>query len=175
MFDVSRSRELTAVVLTLKTADRETRREMQAAARKATNSLWKPALDQRSTTRLERKVLVTGARSKTSSEGFSMLAATSRRPLSGGLVPVDSWAGVEFGMTPRKQPVTMSGRESDDRAAVLSGTTYTVQRTVGKQFKARRQTGYVVYPARREVGPKIVAAWARAIIGVAVKAVSPRG
>lgn len=105
-----------------------------------------------------------------------MLAGTSRRALSGGLVPESGWPGAEFGMTPKFVNVHYkAGKDSDDRAAVLVGTGHTVRKVTGRQFRRRKATGYVVYPSVRATGPKVVAAWAKAIIAVAVKAVGGRG
>lgn len=106
-----------------------------------------------------------------------MLAGTSRRALSGGLIPESGWPGAEFGMTPKlvNFQYKADGKDSDDRAAALVGTGYSVRKITGRQFRRRKATGYVVYPTVRATGPKVVAAWAKAIIAVAVKAVDGRG
>lgn len=150
MIDVRKSRELQAVILLLKSAAAPARREMRAGARRELNKLWKPALQARARTRLQQQALVKGARGKVQSDTFTMLAATSRRPLSGGLVPDARWPGVEFGMTPRKAEVTIRGKQR--------------RQTVGKAFGAREKRGKVVYPVARAIAPKIVAAWVNGIV-----------
>lgn len=150
MIDVGRSRELTAVILTFKTAPARVRSEMKKEARKELNRLWKPELERRATTRQQKRVLVTGARAKVGSDTFSMLAATSRRRLSGGLLPNTQWPGAEFGMSPRLTTV---------RARSRKGVSFTYRRRTGNQFPNRRKKGYVVYPAARDTGQRVVAGY----------------
>lgn len=150
MLDVRNSPELQAVVLLLKSAAAPVRKEMRAGARRALNELWKPELQSRATTRLQSRVLVGGARSKVQSDTFTMLAATSKRSLSGGLTPAEQWHGAEFGATPRTVEVRVRGRNRRQR--------------INAGFGARNKRGKVVYPAAREIGPKIVAAWVRGVV-----------
>lgn len=150
MLDVRRSPELQGVILILKTADRSVRKEMRAAARRELNELWKPALERFATTPLQTKVLVRGARAKVQSDTFTLVAATSRRALSGGLVPVNRWQGAEFGATPKQVSVTIRGKQR--------------KQTIGRNFGPRQPRGKVVYPAIRKVGPRVVAAWVNGVV-----------
>ncbi|MFV0315494.1 MAG: hypothetical protein ACK5O2_00835 [Microthrixaceae bacterium] len=95
--NVADSPELLAVILTLKRSGAAVRKEMRAAARAEANPQWKPAVEAAATTRLQRAVIAKGARVKVGMQDFELLAATSRRPLSGGLVPAAQWAGAEYG------------------------------------------------------------------------------
>lgn len=150
MFDIRKSRELQAVVLLLKSASTPVRREMRAGARRELNALWQPELARRATTRLQERTIVRGARSKVQSDTFTMVAATSKRFLSGGLDPSTQWPGVEFGATPRTVEVTVKGRTRKQR--------------INAGFGARTRRGKVAYPAAREIGPRIVAAWVNGLI-----------
>lgn len=140
MFDVQDSRELQAIVLAFKLADRRVRNVMKATARKTLNAVWRPALASRATSKLQARVLVAGARAKVGSDSFSMLAATRKRPLSGGLIPADEWHGAEFG----------------------------ARRKGLERFGARVDDGKVIYPATRDEAPRVVAAWIEgAVAGLA--------
>lgn len=150
MLDVRRSRELQGIVLLLKTADRPVRKEMRAAARRELNALWKPTIDRFVRTPQQQKVLARGARANVQSDTFTLLAATSRRALSGGLVPVNRWQGTEFGANPKQVSVQWRGRQR--------------RQTIGKNFGPRTPKGNVVYPAVRKVGPRVVAAWVNGIV-----------
>jgi hypothetical protein len=131
---------------------------MNAYARRALNQLWKPALLQAAGTKGERRVLAQGARSKVGGDGFSMLAATSKRKLSGGLVPSEQWHGFEFGAVPKQVSVW---REPGINSPGVGRRTDV---TTGKQFKARRKNGYVVFPTVRKVMPRIAAEYVQAIV-----------
>lgn len=150
MFDVRKSPELQAVILLLKTAAAPVRREMRAGARRELNSLWKPTLERFARTPLQAKVLVRGSRSKVASDTFTMLAATSRRPLSGGLLPAAEWHGAEFGAHPKVTEVTIRGHRR--------------KQTVGKNFGPRMSKGRVAFPSARQTGPQVVAAWVNGLV-----------
>lgn len=142
---ITDSPELLAVILTLKQSGPAVRKEMRAAARKEANGLWKPLLNERAQTRHQQAVIVKGARVNVSLDKFELLAATSRRALSGGLIPASQWHGAEFGMTPKAITYVRNGS--------------TVKSDSGAQFGARVPRGQVVFPSARKAGPRIVAAW----------------
>lgn len=150
MLDVRKSPELQAVILLLKTAATPARREMRAGARRALNELWKPTVEQFATTNQQRQVIARGARANVGSDSFTMLAATSRRPLSGGLNPTANWQGAEFGASPKVVAVSWRGKRRNQ--------------TIGKNFGPRAKSGRVAYRAARETAPRIVAAWVNGIV-----------
>lgn len=142
--DVRASRELQAVVLAFRAAERNVRNGMRRAARRELNETWKPALQAAPATRLQRRVLVQGARVDVQIDTFRLTAANSKRPLKdrrpgghgGGLIPAEQWHGAEFGAN--RYP----------------------------QFGARRSPqGKVVFPTLRKVAPAAVAAWIRGAVG----------
>ncbi|QBE48749.1 hypothetical protein EVS81_07820 [Leucobacter triazinivorans] len=150
MLDVRKSPELQAVILLLKTAAAPVRKEMRAGARRELNATWKPTLQQFAKTAQQQKVIVRGARAKVGSDNFQMLAATSRRSLSGGLNPATQWHGAEFGANPKRVEVSIRGNRRTQIA--------------GRNFGPRQQRGKVAFPAARKVGPRIVAAWVNGIV-----------
>lgn len=155
MLDVRQSRELQAAILAMKAADRDLRLDIYKASRSELSSLWVPALQRRAATRMQEAVLVKGARIRVSTDGFSLLAATSRRALKGGLVPADEWAGSEFGARTRRAQIATHSR---------SGTPYTVEKMINRQFMARVREGRVAFDAASELGTIAVRVWVRTIV-----------
>jgi len=153
--DVAGDRKIQATVALLKLAPRRVRTYMTRAARKAITALWRPAVQSYATTRMARRVIASGARGVVASDTFHLTAATSKRPLSGGLVPTDSWHGVEFGAVPQEVQVTVAGRSRSQR--------------INTQFGPRVSKGRVAYRAARDVGPEVVAAWTEAAVAGAVQ------
>jgi hypothetical protein len=93
---VGDDRALQAAVLAFRLADKGLRKEINDATRTTFNTPWRTGIEQRVTTPLERRVLLTGARIATSGDP-TFVAASSKRALRGGLVPDTGWAGVELG------------------------------------------------------------------------------
>jgi hypothetical protein len=150
VYDVTRSRELQAAVALLKQAPTRVRAAMKRRARVRLNALWKPRLEARASSKLQQRVIVGGARSKVGNDEFSMLAATSRRALSGGLVPADDWHGAELGAHIRTVEVTIEGRTRNQK--------------INKQLPRRNREGLVAFPVARKVGPEVVAEWVDGVV-----------
>ena len=93
---VESDRSLQAAVLAFKLADRGLKRQVNDAVRTHLNQPWKSGIAQRAATPLEARVLVPGARVAAGNPP-AFVAATSRRRLSGGLVPDAQGGAVEFG------------------------------------------------------------------------------
>lgn len=153
--DAASDRQVQATVALLKLAPSRVRTVMRQAARKALNRLWRPALQARATSTLQRRALVAGARANVGSDDFTLLAATRSRPLSGGLVPTTQWHGPELGMAPRTAEVKIQGRAR--------------RQIIGRNLGYRTKKGKVVYPAAREVAPQVVATWTEAVVAGAFK------
>lgn len=149
MLKVADHPELQAAALLFNTADGPVQQEMKVAARAELDAVWTPALAAQASTRLQNAVIVDGARSLVHEYGFTMTAANGP-PLRNGLDPGTQWQGSEFGMTPKQVSVRIRGRER--------------KQTVGRQFGPRRRKGKVAYPAARETGPRIVAAWVHGLV-----------
>lgn len=93
---VGNDRALQAAVLAFKVADRDLRKRINDATRDTFNQPWRSGIAGRCSTRLEQRVLRPGARIAAGGDP-EFVAASSKRALSGGLVPDESWAGVELG------------------------------------------------------------------------------
>jgi hypothetical protein len=99
---VGDDRALQAAVLAFKAADRDLRKRINDSTRATFNGPWKSGIAGRCTTRLEQRVLAPGARiAATNPPEF--VAASSKRALSGGLVPDTTWPAIEFGVNDRNR------------------------------------------------------------------------
>jgi len=150
VLDVRRSRELQATVLALRAAERRIRLGINKDARSRINPLWKSAVNARAVSTLEKRVIASGMRATASDRGVTLYAATSTRPLSGGLVPSYEWFAAEFGMNVTRV------------RAQRGSTTYPLW--VGRQWEARSSHGQVAMDAASEVGTKLVALWVKTVV-----------
>jgi hypothetical protein len=155
--DVRESPELQAAIIALRRMRSDLRPALYKEARVQVGGLWLPALRSRASTLLEQRVMLPGARVKTSATGFSVLAANSNKKLRGGLVPSinSNWAGAEFGA--KEKPRTYQ------RRSVL-GRTHSVTRTVGSQWRSRVKDGRIAFDAASEIGTKLVAVWVVVVV-----------
>lgn len=155
MLDVRKSRELQAAIYAVRQANREVRLDIYKRARAELGGEWVPALRQRATTPMQQAVLAKGARARVGTDGFRMMAATSRRRLSGGLIPADQWAGSEFGARNRRATFQTRSRK---------GKTYTVTKTINRQFLDRSKDGRVAFDAASALGTRLVRLWVRVVV-----------
>ena len=155
MFDVRGIPQLKAAVLALRRANTEVRKGVNAQVRQEIGGRWKTALERRASSRMEQAVIVKGARARAGTDRFSLLAATSRRPLRGGLVPAFEWAGSEFGARTRQKSVKTRSRK---------GKPYTATKWVNRQFRGRVTEGRIAYDAASEIGTWAVAQWVKFIV-----------
>lgn len=155
MLDVRNSRELQATILALRGAQRQIRLGINKETRSRIRPLWQQALSARARDEMTRRIIVAGARATATDRGVTVHAATSRRPLSGGLVPAWEWPGAEFGARTKRIEVTQRSR---------AGRTYRRPLTINRQFTGRQQDGMVAFDAASEVGTKIVALWVHTVV-----------
>lgn len=152
MLDVMASREIQATILGLKRAERTLARDINKGVRGKIRPVWQGEVNSRARTSLERRVIASGARVAVGERGVSFYAATSRRPLSGGLVPAHEWAGTEFGARERQVTVTQRSR---------AGKRYRRDTVIQRQFRARQRDGMVAMDAASTAGRQLVAMWVR--------------
>jgi hypothetical protein len=155
MLDVRRSPELQAALLGLKQAERVVRLDINKDARKGLSPLWAEALRGNSETRLDDRVITKGARVAVGVRQVSLKAATSNRPLKGGLIPSRLWYAVEFGARRRQVQV---------QAVSPRGTAYSYTRTVNRQLPGRVRNGRVAFEAASGIGTKLVGIWLGTIV-----------
>jgi hypothetical protein len=160
MLDVQESRELQAVLLTLRDLDKTVRSNINKETRSRVNTVWQQAVASRAHTSLERAVIGNGVRVAVGQRNVTLRAAGSNRalrPQKNGLVPSIDWPAVELGMHRGKVRY---------RSRSPKGTPYVLTRTIGTAFKGRRSRGYVAFPAGAETGVEIVTMWVHTIVDV---------
>lgn len=119
------------------------------------NPEWRALVERNAVTEQDRKVVARGARIQGGNPPTA-IAASSKRALSGGMVPVESWAAVEFGANGDR--VTTYDRKSK------SGGTHKVRRHTTRQLPRRNPKGRIAYPAFGELGPRLVSLWVQTIV-----------
>lgn len=167
MLDVRGSRELQAALLTIRTAERELRLDINKEARSEISSAWRESVLGFAESRTDVRILAQGARAQVGTRQVSLKAATSNRPLRGGLIPSKMWQAQEFGMRNYKKTITTTSR---------LGNKYQVTRTIGRQFPGRQRNGRVVFNAASLVVTRLVSIWVRTIVRkfAAVAEITPR-
>lgn len=155
VLDVQGSRELQAVVLSLQAADRQVRKDINAAARARLRPIWAEALRGNVRDRLDARVILPGASIAVGVRNVKATAAKSSKPLRGGLVPTRDWPGVELGASPGRAEFKQRSRK---------GTIYERTMTTNRQFRRRRVRGAVAFDAAGELGVKLVGIWVRTIV-----------
>lgn len=153
--DVRQSPELQAAILGIRAANRDLRRRIYADARANVGGLWTPALERRASTTLDRRVILKGARVAVGTSGFTVKAATSRKALSGGLIPANQWPAVEFGARRRKATFPSTSRK---------GRRYMVTRTINRGLPGRVPHGRIAFDAASEIGTKLVGSFVTSIV-----------
>lgn len=144
------SRELQAVILALKTLDKDTRSEIRKHTKAMATTEWGKALNEEASTDLERAVLVATGRVRVSDQNVTLTSATVGRRLAGGLEPKRDAAAVEFGSGPALVTYQATSRR---------GNRFTVRRNTRAQLRPRNKKGYVVYPAAASIIPRIASLW----------------
>ena len=141
-----------AAALALKLLPREVRNEINRMTRAELNPEWRKIVGQKATSKMDKLVLAKGARVAPGNPTV-MIAASSRRPLSDGLVPDnrDQAAAFEFGTPDRNRKETYQRKGA------------TVTRRTERQLPWR-SNGRVVYAAFAEMGPRLASMWVQVIV-----------
>lgn len=150
------SREIRAVLLALKQAEPEIRKEINKKSKDVLTDIWRQEIAEQASivggkTQAARfKVLVKTAKVTVGNKGVTLTAATTGRPLAGGLNPKTQWPGLEFGATKDVRSVEFTSK---------LGNRYKQTRNVTAQLDPRRKKGYVFFPAARHAVPRILSLW----------------
>jgi hypothetical protein len=140
----------------MKSFDRDVAKQIRRVTKAVVQPEWQKAVAAKAGTSLESRVLVSTARVAVSDQNVTLKSAAIGRPLSGGLRPSESFAGVEFGAN-RTATQTYTATSS-------KGKRYQVTRHTQTQLKARKRTGYVVMPAVAEIIPRIASLWVQTTV-----------
>lgn len=140
----------------MKSAGRELRNDINRATRAEMNPVWRSLVSLHSTYRRDGLVIARGARIKAGNPPVAV-AATSKRPLSGGLVPAQDWHVIEFGAGARERYTTYRRRSPN-------GGTHLVRRRTMRGLPRRIRSGRVAYPAVADIAPRMVSLWVQIIV-----------
>ena len=142
-----------AAALALKIMPRTIRNDINRETRKTLNPEWKKAVTAQASSKMDRLVLVKGARVLPGNP-TQLLAASSKKPLSDGLVPDDRdvAAAFEFG-TPDPNAETTYDRKGAK-----------VTRHTERQLPWRKKDGRVIYAAFAKIAPRIASLWIQIVV-----------
>ena len=155
MLSVKANRQLQAVVLSMKAADKELRTDINKATRDTMNPVWRSLVDLEATRSLDAAVVAKGARIAAGNPPAAV-AANSRKALSGGMVPAEWWHAVEFGADRNKV-------RTYDRVSP-KGNRHKVTRHTARQLPPRYRTGRVAHQAFADIAPRMASLWAQIVV-----------
>lgn len=150
--------ELRGAVLALKAVDRDIRNAINRATRRELGGIWKDELQGRVSRFPRVDQLVLGKGALRAGNPIRLKAATSTRPLSGGLVPNLKAKGFEFGTDDREHKTTYTRRNR------RNGGTHQVTRRTMRHLPRRTPEGRVIWPAAAETVPRITSLWVQIIV-----------
>lgn len=148
---------LRAVALAMKLLDKDVRRNIANQTRAVLGPLWGRALRDEIDNDMEALVLFQGAK-VTPGNPAKVVAGASKRPLSGGLVPVEHARAFEFG-APRRFPHEETYGRTSTR-----GLRHQVTRHTMRQLPKAQRQGHAAYPAWATVAPRMVSLWVQIIV-----------
>lgn len=145
------SKELQTLTQAVKEIPREVAAENRKHTRINAEPIWRESVRGNVTTRLETRVLSDTARVSVSDTNVMLKSAVVGKMADG--TPKSRLASAaEFGADPNKMI----------QSKTKGGKSYTRRR--GRQFKAPRRGGYVVYPAARDSIPRLASLWVQTTI-----------
>ncbi|MCA0377874.1 MAG: hypothetical protein LCH36_00335 [Actinobacteria bacterium] len=162
--DVNSSRELQALILSVRRANREIQGEIRKHTKTMITPEWRKALAEQSLTKVEQIVLVDTARVTVSNQNVTLRAGGLAKKLSGGAKAFEIAPQVEFG-TPMKV-IKYSGRRGTKR--------FPVTRRGNMQFRQVNKRGWVVYPAVAQILPRLAALWVQTAVRTFAEAIEKK-
>jgi len=167
------SREIQAVVIALKEAEPEIRKAVNAQSKKVILPVWRSAIAESTSLsggrnqRARFKVLANTAKVSVGNKGVTLTAATTGRPLSGGLNGKTQWYALEFGANPQRLRTI--------RSTSKLGKPYVMRnKSATAQLDRRDPKGYSFYPAARETVPRILSLWVQTSVKTFIDLVENR-
>lgn len=155
MLSAHGSRELRATALAMKLVGRDVRSQINKNTRTTMNPVWRELVAAKARTSTDQRVIAKGARIAAGNPPVAV-AASSSKPLPGGLVPATGWQAVEFGAN-RSKVLTYQSRSP-------KGTTYSVTRHTARQMPAIARKGRVAYSAAGVLGHRLAALWVQTVV-----------
>ncbi len=152
--DVRSSRELQALILSVRQANKDVQREIRQRTKPMVQAEWRKALAEQAMTRVEHRVLVDSARVTVSNQNVKLKSGQLAKRLSGGGKLHEISKQVEFGAA--LHDIEYTGRRGGKR--------FPVRRTTGRQFRHENRKGWVVYPAAAQIIPRLASLWVQTAV-----------
>lgn len=149
--DVRGSDALRDMVLAINQSGREVQRVIRVYTKAELTRPWLESINRRASTQLERRVIAGTATVSVSNQNVRIQSAAKGRRLSGGLNPKVEFPAVEFGADRNK--VTSYTRKGSR-----------VKRHTARQMRPRNKSGYVFYPAAKEMIPRLARLWVQTVV-----------
>lgn len=153
--DVRSSRELQALILSVRQANKDVQRQIRQRTKPILQTEWKKALAEQAMTNVEHRVLVDSARVTVSNQNVKLKSAQLAKRLSGGARINEIFGAVEFGAG-QELYVEYTGNRR--------GKSFPVKRRVHQQFRHYKRRGYVVYPAAAQIIPRLASLWVQTAV-----------
>lgn len=150
--DVRGSQELQDIVLAINRSERDVQRAIRTYTKSELTKPWLDAINDRASTKLERRVIASTATLSVSNQNIRIQSAAKGRKLKGGLDPKVDYPAIEFGAN--REKVTTYRRKGAQ-----------VKRHTARQLQSRTASGKVFYPAASEMIPRL----ARLLVQTVVK------
>lgn len=158
MFEATGSRELTAMVLAIKAANRDLKRQIMKTMRDTMNPVWKEAVASNITWAMETKMIMPSTLIKAGNPPVLQAAASKRATTKGKrMIPDRDWAGYEYGGDPNK----FVRYERKNRT---SSGYHVVKRRTQAHLRPRRKAGYVIGPAVAETAPRLMSLAVQSVV-----------
>lgn len=149
-------RELQAVVVSVKALPRDVRRAVSQGTRETMNPVWRGVVANHARTPQQRAVLAKGARIAAGNPPRAV-AGSSMRPLSGGLRPGEDTRAFEMGARNPNRRGTWVRRSP-------SGASHQVRGYPDRPLPRHHRGGHVIYPAFKELAPRLTSLWVQTVI-----------
>lgn len=168
------SREIRAVLLALKQAEPEIRKAVNNQSKQVILPVWRQEIAEATslsggkTQRARFKVIANTAKVTVGNKGVTLTAATTGRPLKGGLDGKSVWYALEFG-------ADSHGLRTVKSTSKLGNPYYMKNRNTVAQLDPRNDKGYAFYPAARNSVPRILSLWVQTSVKTLVDIVERKG
>jgi hypothetical protein len=150
-------KELQVAVLAVKVMDKDLKRSIDQATREQVTGMWQGELAGNSSTIMDDRVLVKGARVAAGNPP-RLIASASRRPIGAGLVPDRHGRSFEFGTKDREKQTTYT------RTNRRNAGSHQVTRRTRRQLPDFTKSGRVVFPAVASTMPRAISLWTQLIM-----------
>ena len=154
--NVKDSRELLATLYAIRSLDKTIAKMIRQETKRIAAPEWKKALAERANSRLEHRVIVDTSVVTVSNQNVRIQSASKGRALSGGFNPKTDYHAVEWGAD--------RDRETTYKRRSRKGRTHEVTRHAARGMKPRNQSGYVFYPAAKEMIPRMARLWVQTTV-----------